>query len=154
DPPLAKFSAKLVDFNRAVIAKEVMQKPAKELTDRGKRLLEEFLDTPTACVRDAPPAEGRFPLVIYHSGHASSFEATSVLCEFLAGHGFVVIGSAFQKPDGSSFGVDGGLTSAHDMAFLGAAARRLPGVDADRVGVIGHSGGAHAALTYGSLPGA
>lgn len=154
DPPLAKFSAKLVEFNRAVIAKEVMQKPAKELTDKEKRLLDEFLDTPTACIRNTPPAEGRFPVVIYHSGHGSSFEDNSVLCEFLASHGFVVIGSAFQKPDGSSFGVDGGLASAHDMAFLAVAARQLPGVDPDRVGVIGHSGGAHAALTYGSLPGA
>jgi predicted dienelactone hydrolase len=154
DPPLAKLSAKLVEFNRAVIAKELVQKPMKELTDREQRLLDEFLETPTACVRDAPLAAGRLPLVIYHSGHGSSFEDNAVLCEFLTSHGFVVIGSAFQKPDGSSFGVDGGLTSAHDMAFLAAAARRLPGVDPDRVGVIGHSGGAHAALTYGSLPGA
>src|SRR5262249_13551622 len=95
--------------------------------------------------------EGRFPLVIYHSGHGSSFEDNAVLCEFFASHGFVVIGSAFQKPDGSSFGVDGGLGSAHDMGFLAAAARRLPGVDWRHIGVIGHSGGAHAALTYGSL---
>jgi hypothetical protein len=152
--PLAKFSTKLMEFNRAVIAREVMQKPPKELSDREKRLLDEFLDTPTACIRDARPAEGRFPLVIYHSGHGSSFEDNSVLCEFLASHGFVVLGSAFQRPDGASLGVDGGLTSANDMAFLVAAARRLPGVDPDRVGVIGHSGGAHAALTYGSLPGA
>jgi pimeloyl-ACP methyl ester carboxylesterase len=113
-----------------------------------------LLDTPTACVRNAPPAEGRFPLVIYHSGHGSSFGDNSVLCEFLASYGFVAIGSAFQKPDGSPFGVDGAWPSAHDMAFLVAAARQLPGVDPDRVGVIGHSGGAHAALTYGSLPGA
>jgi hypothetical protein len=153
DPLLAKFSTKLVEFNRAVIAREILQKPAKELTDREKRLLDQFLDTPTACVRNAPPAEGKFPLVIYHSGHGSSFEDNSILCEFLASHGFVVIGSAFQKPDGSSFGVDGGQTSAHDMGFLIASARQMPGVDWNHVGVIGHSGGAHAALTFGSLPG-
>jgi hypothetical protein len=40
------------------------------------------------------------------------------------------------------------------MGFLVVAARRLSSVDLDRIGVIGHSGGAHAALTYGSLPGA
>jgi hypothetical protein len=150
---LAKFSTKLVEFNRAVIAKEIMQKPAKDQTEREKLLLDQFLDTPTACVRDAPPAEGRFPLVIYHSGHGSSFEDNSVLCEFLASHGFVVLGSAFQRPDGSSFGVDGGQTSARDMGFLIGSARQMPAVDCDHVGVIGHSGGAHAALTFGSLPG-
>jgi predicted dienelactone hydrolase len=154
EAPLAKFSTKLVAFNRAVIAQEIMQKPAKELSDWERSLLDQFLDTPTACVRNARPAEGRNPLVIYHAGHGSSFEDNAVMCEFLASHGFVVIGSAFQRPDGSSFGVDGGLTSAHDMGFLVAAARQLSMVDADRVGVIGHSGGAHAALTYGSLPGA
>lgn len=154
DPPLAKFAAKLADYNRGVIAQEVMQKPAKDLTDREKQLLDQFLDTPTACVRNAPAAGGRFPLVIYHSGHGSSFEDNAVLCEFLASHGFVVIGSAFQKPDGSSFGVDGGLSSAHDMAFLVSAAKKFLNVDAQRIGVVGHSGGAHAALTYGSLPGA
>src|SRR5262245_55812865 len=52
DPRLAKFSTKLAEYNRAVIAKEVMGKPAAELTDREKSLLDQFLDTPTACVRD------------------------------------------------------------------------------------------------------
>jgi pimeloyl-ACP methyl ester carboxylesterase len=154
DPLLAKFSTKLSEYHRAVIAKEVMQNPAKELTDPERRLLNQFLDTPTACVRNAPSAEGRFPLVLYHSGYGSSFEDNSVLCEFLASHGFIVIGSAFQNPDGSSFGVDGGLTSAHDMAFLVAAARQRSEVDWNHIGVIGHSGGAHAALTYALLPGA
>src|SRR5262249_9433202 len=150
DPLLTKFSANLADFNREVIAKEVMGQPLKELTDPAKRLLDQFLDTQTACIRNATPAEGKFPLVIYHSGHGCSFEDNSVLCEFLASHGFVVIGSAFQRPDGSSFGVDGGLTSAHDMAFLVGAARRLPGVDPDRVGVVGHSGGGPAARPVGT----
>lgn len=154
NPQLTKFATKLAEYNRGVIAQEVMQKPAKNLEDREKQLLDQILDSPTACIRNAPPAEGRFPLVIYHSGHGSSFEDNAVLCEYLASHGFVVIGSAFQKPDGSSFGVDGGLHSAHDMAFLVAAAGRFPNVDSRHIGVIGHSGGAHAALTYGSLPGA
>jgi hypothetical protein len=148
EPRLDKFSTKLAEFNRTVIATEVMGKPPKELTDPEKRLLDHLLDTPTACVRNATPAEGKFPLVIYHSGHGSSFEDNSVLCEFLASHGFIVLGSAFQKPSGESFGVDGGHTSAHDMEFLIASARQLPGADWNHVGVIGHSGGAHAALIF------
>jgi dienelactone hydrolase len=152
DPLLAKFSSKLAEFNRARIAKEVMDKPAQELSDREKVLLGEFLDTPTVCVRNAPPAEGKFPLVIYHSGHGSSFEDNSVLCEFLASHGFIVLGSAFQQPSGTSFGVDGGHTSARDMDFLVAFARQIPAADCNHIGVVGHSGGAHAALRFGALP--
>jgi pimeloyl-ACP methyl ester carboxylesterase len=151
DPLLARFATRLAEYNRGVIAKEVMQKSMREMTDPEKRLLDQFLDTPTACIRDALPAKGRFPLVIYHSGHGSSFEDNSVLCEFLASHGFIVLGSAFQKPGGESFGVDGGHTSARDMEFLIATARQIPGVDWNHVGVIGHSGGAHAALRFGSL---
>jgi pimeloyl-ACP methyl ester carboxylesterase len=148
DPLLARFSTKLVEYDRRIIAKEVMARPAKELTDREKRLLDQFLDTPTACVRNAPHADGKFAVVIYHAGYGSSFEDNSVLCEFLASHGFIVLGSAFQEPRGSSFNVDGGRTSGRDMAFLIAHARQLPGADWNHVGVIGHSGGAHATLTF------
>src|SRR5204863_389855 len=42
----------------------------------------------------------------------------------------------------------GKRTSADDMRFLIAYARQLPNADWDHVGVIGHSGGAHATLTY------
>jgi hypothetical protein len=61
EPPLAKFSTKLVEFNRAVIAQGIMQKSEKELSDREKLLLDQFLDTPTACVRNCRPAGAGFP---------------------------------------------------------------------------------------------
>jgi hypothetical protein len=150
DPRLALFSAKMAEYNRATLAREVMGKPAAELTDRGRALLDEFLDTPTACVRDAPPARGSFPVVIYHAGAGSSFEDNSVLCEFLASHGFVVLGSAFPKRDGSSLSTDGQEGSARDLGFLAAHARQLPGADWGRVGAVGHSLGAQAALLYRS----
>jgi len=150
DARLARFSAKLAEYNRGVIAKEVMGKPAAETTGREKALLEQFLDTPTACERDAPPAAGPFPLVIYHSGAGSSFEDNSVLCELLASHGFVVVGSAFQEQSGKGLHTDNREGSAADMAFLIAYARQLPGVDWGHVGVVGHSAGAQAALTYRS----
>jgi pimeloyl-ACP methyl ester carboxylesterase len=151
DPRLANFSTRLAEYNRAVIAKEVMGKPAAELTDRDKRLLDQFLDTPTACIRDAAPVRGSFPLVIYHAGAGSSFEDNAVLCEFLASHGFVVLGSAFQEQSGKSFNTDNREGSARDLAFLIAYARQLPGVDWGHVGLVGHSAGAQAALVFGSL---
>jgi len=153
DPRLAKFSTKLADYNRAVLAKEIMGKPAAELADRERRLLDDFLDTPTASVRDAPAARGPFPLVIYHSGAGSSFDDNSVLCEFLASHGFVVLGSAFQRENGSSLTTDGADGSARDLGFLIGHARKLPGVDWGRVGVVGHSLGAQAALLFRSQAG-
>jgi pimeloyl-ACP methyl ester carboxylesterase len=152
DPQLAKFSTNLAEYNRAVIAREVMGKAAAELTDREKPLLEQFLDTPTACLRDAEPARGSFPLVIYHAGAGSSFEDNAVLCEFLASHGFVVLGSAYQKRNGKSFTTDGEEGSARDLEFLIAYARQLPGVDWGHIGVVGHSLGAQAVLMFRSQP--
>src|SRR5262249_30219062 len=58
-----------------------------------------------------------FPLVIYHAGAGSSFEDNSVLCEFLASHGFVVLGSAFPERSGKSFNTDGGEGSAAAWRF-------------------------------------
>jgi len=45
DPRLAKFSAKLADYNQAALAREVMGKPAAGLTDRERRLLDDLLNT-------------------------------------------------------------------------------------------------------------
>src|SRR5262245_41459489 len=152
DPRLSKFAVKLAEYELSVIGKEVMEKPAAELTDRERELLNEFLDTPTASIRDAEPAGSSFPLVIYHSGAGSSFEDNSVLCEYLASHGFVVIGSAFQDQSGKSFNTDNREGSARDLDFLIAYARQLPNVDWKHIGLVGHSAGAQAALTFRCRP--
>jgi predicted dienelactone hydrolase len=144
ESPLAKFSAALAEYVRALYAQGL---PGNS-PDKEELLLDESLDTLTPCVRNATAAAGKFPLVIYHSGYGSTFEDNSVLCEFLASHGYVVFGSAFQEPSGSSFNVDGKQTSARDMQFLIGYAQQLSNVDWHHVGVIGHSGGAHATLMY------
>lgn len=152
DPLLGKFSAALADYNRGVIAKEVVGKPAGEFGDRERLRLNRFLDAPTACVRDAEPARGPFPVVLYHAGAGSSFEDNSVLCEYLASHGFAVLGSAFQDRTGKSLNTDNREGSFRDLDFLIAYARTLPLADWNRIGLIGHSAGAQAALVYRSQP--
>ena len=92
-----------------------------------------------------------FPLVVYHSGAGSSFEDNAVLCEFLASHGYVIVGSVFQDQNGRSFNIDVVRASSRDMAFLIAYARQLPFVHRDHAGLVGHSAGAQAALIFRSL---
>ena len=125
-----------------------MGKPIAELNENERRLLDRVWAAPTACLRDAPPLDARFPLVIYHSGAGSSFEDNAVFCEFLASHGYVVVGSAFQDQRGQTLAVDGGEGSARDLEFLIAHARRQPNVDWQHIGLIGHSLGAQAILMY------
>lgn len=150
DPRLTKFAAMLADYNRGVIAKELLGKAPKELNERERALLDQFLDTPTACIRNAASAVGHFPLLIYHAGYGSSIEDNSVLCEFLASHGYVVLGSAYQDASGKSFNVDGKEGSCRDFEFLIAYSRQLTNVDWNHIGIVGHSGGAHAALIFRS----
>jgi hypothetical protein len=151
DARLAKFAVKLVDYERNVISRYVMGKPLAELTDSLRELFEEYLDTPTPSFRGATPADASFPLVIYHGGAGSSFEDNAVLCEFLASHGYYVVGSPFQMANGESFNIDPLGASAADIGFLIAHVRKLPDVDWNKIGVAGHSAGAQAILVARSL---
>jgi hypothetical protein len=148
DPRLSKFATQLVDYNKSVICKYVMGQPAAKLSEVKRRLFDRFWATPTAALRDAPPADGKFPIVVYHSGAGSSFEDNAVLCEFLASHGYLVVGSAFQRASGESFNVDAGQGSFRDIDFLIAHASRLPQADWNHIGLAGHSAGAHASLRF------
>lgn len=148
DLRLQQFSRKLADYNRTIIATELFRKPAKDLTAQEKLLLEEALNSPTTAIRNAAHQPGRFPLIIYHSGAGSSFEDNAAFCEFMAGHGYVVINSAYQKNDGSSLNVDGSDASMADIRFLISYAQKLPNVNWDKIGTIGHSRGAQAIIKF------
>ena len=137
DLQLAKFASKLAEYERTIICKEVMGKEPKALSEPERARLETLLDTPTACHRDAPPLAGRFPLVVYHSGAQSSYEDNAVFCEFLASHGYVVVGSAFQDAAGRFFDMGSGDGSARDLEFLIAYGGRLPNVDWRHIGLVG-----------------
>lgn len=149
---LAALSLALADYARDVIGEWAIGRAPDAFEEWDHAELERLLETPVACVRDAPPAAGRFPLVIYHSGYGSSFEDNSVLCEYLASHGYVVAGSAFQDETGESFNIDGKRGSARDFSFLIRTLANEENVDWHAVAVAGHSGGAHAALTFQAEP--
>jgi dienelactone hydrolase len=101
--------------------------------------------------RSAPPATGRYPLVLIAQGNGQSAVHQSILAEFLASHGYVVatIPSVTR--------LTGPMTSESDLAIKVRAeadnlqralelAVTLPNVDGARIGLIGYSLGARAAL--------
>jgi predicted dienelactone hydrolase len=111
---------------------------------------------PDASGPDAPLAsDGRpFPLVIFGHALGSYNSQSTFLTTHLASHGYVVAAPAFPL---SSLGAPGGATVADVPAqagdvkfvidsFLGFAGdarnRFAGGVDAERIGLTGHSGGA------------
>ncbi|HEV2865610.1 MAG TPA: hypothetical protein VGX37_03785 [Allosphingosinicella sp.] len=113
---------------------------------RGRSAVAHLMRSPSAALRDAPPATGRFPLIGYTPGlNAYLQHGNFVLCEYLASHGYVVVtvpqlGTTSMRLE---FGIDPVSleTQMRDTEFALAAVRRLPFADQDKVALIGHSMG-------------
>ena len=148
DERLDQLAADLAAYALDVISEESLRAPIEDLDPEARAPLDALLATPTAAVREAPPAAGAFPLVLYHAGYGSSFEDNAVLCEFLASHGYVVVGSAFLEGDGGSFNIDAERDSEEDLEYLIRLARETLRIDWHRVAMVGHSGGAHTAVRF------
>jgi dienelactone hydrolase len=110
---------------------------------------EALLATPMAAVRDAPAAEGSFPLVLLAPGNAQSAEDVAALAELLAARGFL----AASVP--SPTRISGPMQSEADIpekadeqaSDLGFARQALRAQAREgRIAVVGHSFGARSAL--------
>jgi dienelactone hydrolase len=131
----------------------MLGKEYEDLTTEDRARWDGLLSTPVYAVLNAPAAEGKFPVILYHPGLGGTYEDNAVLCEFLASHGYIVISSAYQSADSSSLNIDGDLeTSLADLAVLLRFAATLPFADPERVAAIGHSYGAQAVIAWRALP--
>jgi dienelactone hydrolase len=97
----------------------------------------------TLAVRDAAPADGRYPVVIYAPSFATFAHENLDLCEYLASHGYVVIASrslgarsAMMTDD-----IEGVEAQAADIAFLANYAQTLPQADIGNMAAAGFSWG-------------
>jgi len=106
-----------------------------------------LLALPTAAHRDAAPATGRFPVVLWSLGSPAVYQASA---EHLASHGYVVAILPRLPPMASL--VDTSPTrpdydaKSRDMDYLLAEVARLPFADAHNVGVTGFSAGGRWAI--------
>ena len=99
--------------------------------------------------RDAKPAAGRFSVMIYAPGGGYPAFDNSVLAEFLASHGFIVLSSPSVGPEGRDMPASAVALDAEsrDMEFLAGYAQSLPQADPNRIAAMGFSlGGPSAAL--------
>ncbi len=108
----------------------------------------ELMSVEMAAVRDAPHAEGSFPLLVYQPDFNNNATENSILCEYLASHGFVVAAShSFGTAEIGSQGGPADLeTLVGDMEFVIATMHDLGFVDHDALGVMGYGAGGTAAL--------
>lgn len=92
--------------------------------------------------RDASPAPGRFPIVIYAPSFSSSSWENADLCEYLASHGYMVLASpGMGVKRESTHDLVGVEAQARDISFLVGYAGTLPGADPEHVAVVGFSWG-------------
>lgn len=98
---------------------------------------------PMWAVRDAKPAAGKFPVVIYAPSFSAGAAENADLCEYLASHGYVVIASPSMGPRtrGMTDDLEGIETQASDIAFLIGYAHTLPQADTSKIAVGGFSWG-------------
>jgi pimeloyl-ACP methyl ester carboxylesterase len=147
--PLAPFASRLESATRNVVAEETTGHRPAAMTAAETTAFERLLATRTFAVKNAPEAGGRFPVLLYHPGAAGTYEDNSVLFEYLASHGYIVVSSAYPDPDAHSVLIAGDIAGSFaDLDFLATAARSWPSADADRLGVMGHSYGAWASFAW------
>ena len=110
--------------------------------DYFKSLIAPSMADPMAGIRDAQPARGRFPVVIYAASFSSWAWENPELGEYLASWGYVVIASpGMGVGQESTHDVAGTEAQARDIAFLVGYAHTLPDADPDRLAVAGFSWG-------------
>jgi hypothetical protein len=141
-PAPASFRERYIAFCQEVIAEETGGTDARAA----------FQEARTAACPDTVPAAGSFPLVLNHPGLGAAYADNSVLHEYLASHGYIVVGSAYESEDAGQVNLDWDLDrSTKDLEFLiNVAAETLPNADREHIGAVGHSFGGQAVVVYHS----
>jgi dienelactone hydrolase len=138
-------SATETDFARSPAAVELALATALEENYPNLKADQLHVETTQAMLaaRDAAPAPGKFPVLIYAPGSSSSAHENADLCEYLASHGYIVLASASVGMNTRSIDLDleGAQAQAGDISFLAGYAATLPQADATKIAVAGYSFG-------------
>jgi pimeloyl-ACP methyl ester carboxylesterase len=100
------------------------------------------------AVRNAKPADGRFPVVIYAASDSSISWENADLCEYLASYGYVVLASPSLGVSTRDMtdDVPGINAQASDISFLITYSATLPDADVSKVAVASFSWGGISSL--------
>jgi pimeloyl-ACP methyl ester carboxylesterase len=123
-----------------------------EVSPSGTEIFARLCSTPAAAIRNARPASGRFPVVLYAGGLGSRSDANVELGEYLASHGYIVatVPQLGPSAEETSLETTAGEAGVHvgDLEFALKVLRDLPDVDVKHLAIAGHSAGGVAALQF------
>jgi dienelactone hydrolase len=113
-----------------------------------ERLLDDLLSRPVLAVRDAPPAPGSFPLILYAPSINADPSENAFLFEFLASHGYVVASASCVGFDEAEVSRDalGAQAQFDDIRFVLARVWDEPFVGRREIGALGFSWGGTTAV--------
>lgn len=147
DAALKTFIGRIEDYNERNSILYMFN--ADSINKEQKELFRKHLQQPISVYKNASPQNNKFPLVIYHAGLGGTLNDNTILCEYLASHGFVVISSAFQSNDYKYVDLDWDLErSTKDIDFMLNAIKNFNFIDFSKIAAIGQSYGAQAILGY------
>ncbi len=137
------------DFFQVVTAtqqRELMRLTGLFNNNRGMML--DASNVEVGAIRDATPAEGKFPLIVYFPDLMSSISDNFVLCEYLASNGFAVmtthqIGTGGLNPGVNQVDFE---TVIRDKEFALANILDLDFINSDKIGTFGVGGGGLASI--------
>jgi len=118
--------------------------------------LDALFGTTAAAVRDATPATGRHPVIVYSLGHDMHSLENVVLWEYLASHGYVVAVTpsvGHQSVAMEPVGPTSAEVKTRDLEFVTHWLRTVPFADMNRVAAVGFSLGGWSALMLGMRSG-
>lgn len=116
--------------------------------NRWRSLLKTSFEIPLWAVRDANPAQGNYPVLIYAPSDSSASWENADLCEYLASHGYVILASPSMGVSTRDMtdDLDGINAQARDISFLITYAETLPDTDLSQVAVVSWSWGGASSL--------
>ena len=114
---------------------------ARPEQNRWRSLLKTSSEIPLWAVRDAKPAKGHYPVLIYAPSDSSVSWENADLCEYLASHGYVILASPSMGVSTRDMkdDLDGINAQARDISFLFTYAKTLPDTDLSEVAVVSWS---------------
>jgi dienelactone hydrolase len=136
------------DYANLAMTETSFGKPDPNTGDGWRKAMKPTLGDAMWAVRDAPAAAGRFPVVVYAPSFGAMSWENADLCEFLASHGYLVIGTTALGAQGRGMtndlaGID---AQARDISFVIGYAQTLPNADMSEIAVAGFSWGGIANL--------
>lgn len=148
DSSWGNFLTRLKDFNIQVAKDNSFAKPVGQNTDQLK-LFTTLLQTSTSIRCNSEPLKQKHPLILYYPGMGGTVEESSVLCEYLSSHGYVVVSSLYQPNHIKHLYSDWDLDrSCKDRNFILKKLDMEKYIDLSKIALIGFSFGAQSNLYY------